>query len=572
VFRVWAPAARSVALHVNDGRHAMARSGGWWEATLPVANGALYGFIIDGDGPFPDPRSRWQPFGVHGLSQFIEDRSFAWTDTGWQAAPIASGVIYELHIGTFSEPGTFAGAIAKLPELIDLGITHVEIMPVAEFSGERGWGYDGVDLFAPHHAYGQPDDLKRLVDACHAYGLAVILDVVYNHLGPAGNYLGKFGPYFTNRHVTPWGDAINLDGPFSDEVRRFFCDNAVMWLREYHFDGLRLDAIHALVDLSGTHFLEQLAQEIEILEATVGRHFVLIAESDLNDPRVVASREAGGYGLHAQWSDDFHHALHALITGERAGYYEDFGGCATMATALKQPFVHAGAHSTHRRRTHGRAQHGLAGSRFVVAAQNHDQVGNRAGGERLVHLTTPGRAKVAAALLLCAPFVPLVFQGEEWGASTPFLYFTAHDAELGRRVSEGRRNEFAAFGWRPEVIPDPQAVETFVRSRLRWDEREEPRHAELLAWYRSLIALRRARPSLSDGRYDDVSVRMGPRDGTFTLQRGEIDVVCNLSPQPVSIACRDTPELLLGSTRDIQLLAGTVRVPPDAVAIVAPAA
>jgi len=306
--RVWAPAARQVALELNGRRHDMVRAEhGWWTSDRTVRDGDRYGFVVDAEGPFPDPRSPFQPDGVHGLSQHVDHTRFAWSDDGWQAPPLASAVIYELHVGTFSSVGTFLGAIEKLPYLADLGITHVELMPVAEFSGTRGWGYDGVDLFAPHHHYGRPEDLKRLIDACHANGLAVLLDVVYNHLGPSGNYLAKFGPYFTERHHTPWGAAVNLDSAHSHEVRRFFCDNALMWLRDYHVDGLRLDAVHALLDTSACHFLEQLRDEVDILQAVLARHFVLIAESDLNDPRIVRSREAGGFGLDAHWTDDFHH-------------------------------------------------------------------------------------------------------------------------------------------------------------------------------------------------------------------------------------------------------------------------
>jgi maltooligosyltrehalose trehalohydrolase len=479
---------------------------------------------------------------------------------------LAAAVVYELHIGTFTEAGTFRGAIPRLRDLAQLGVTHLEIMPVAEFSGVRGWGYDGVHLFAPHHAYGTPDDLKAFVDACHAHGLAVLLDVVYNHLGPVGNYLTKFGPYFTHRYTTPWGDAVNLDGPRSTEVRRFLCDNALMWLRDYHFDGLRVDAVHALIDTSGVHFLEQLSREVETLGAMLGRHFVLVAESDLNDPRVIQSREAGGYGMNAQWSDDFHHALHAVITGERTGYYRDFGSLASLSRAFRNAFVYAGDWSGHRQRFHGRDPGGLPGWRFVVAAQNHDQVGNRAQGERLVHLTSVGRAKVAAALVLCAPFVPLLFQGEEWGASTPFQYFTAHeDPHIGRAVVEGRRNEFAAFGWTPGDVPDPQSMETWIRSRLNWNEREDPPHADLLAWHRALIALRRDHPSLRDGDYRRVEFDIVD-DQVFVVRRGGIEVACNLSTR-LAFVPAEGRHLALASAPDIRLDERGIWLPPDTVAI-----
>jgi maltooligosyltrehalose trehalohydrolase len=505
---------------------------------------------------------------VHGLSQSIDHDAFAWSDAGWQPLPLSAGVIYELHIGTFSETGTFAGAIAKLPHLVALGITHVELMPVAEYSGGHGWGYDGVDLFAPHHAYGTPDDLKRLVNACHAHGLAVLLDVVYNHLGPAGNYLSRFGPYFTPRYHTPWGDAVNLDGAGSNEVRRFFCDNAVMWLRDYHIDGLRLDAVHALIDTSAMHFLEQLAAEVDTLEATLGRHLVLIAESDLNDPRVIRARDAGGYGMDAQWSDDFHHALHSVITGERSGYYEDFGTLSHLARALQAGFVYASTHSRHRQRMHGRVPHEVPGWRFVVAAQNHDQVGNRATGERLAHLASAPRVQIAAALLLCAPFVPMLFQGEEWGASSPFQYFTAHeDVELGTLVSQGRRKEFAAFGWDPSGIPDPQDIDTFERSRLRWEECADPAGATLLEWYRALLALRRTVPALRDGNYQQCRVTWDEAQRQLVMRRNGIAVACNLGDQPLTLDLPDAGTALLASTPDARVQNGTVVLPAESVMV-----
>jgi maltooligosyltrehalose trehalohydrolase len=547
----------------------MARgSDGWWTLARDRRDGELYGYVIDGAGPFPDPRSPFQPFGVHGLSQWVDHARFAWSDAAFQARPLSSGVVYELHVGTFSEPGTFAGAIDKLPYLVDLGITHVELMPVAEFSGDRGWGYDGVDLFAPHHVYGRPDDLKRLVDACHAHGLAVLLDVVYNHLGPAGNYLSLFGPYFTDRYKTPWGDAINLDDAGSDEVRRFLCDNALMWLRDYHFDGLRLDAVHALVDTSARPFLEQLTHEVDTLEAITGRHLVLVAESDLNDPRLIRAREAGGCGIDAQWSDDFHHALHSLITGERTGYYEDFGSIGHFARAVNDAFVYAGNPSSHRQRRHGRPPHDVPGWRFVVAAQNHDQVGNRATGNRLIHLTSPGRAKIAAGLLLSAPFVPMLFQGEEWGASTPFLYFTAHDDEtLGAAVREGRRKEFATFSSAPGEVPDPQAPETFECSRLRWTELNESDHADLLEWYRALLAFRARHSSLRDGNYRDAYVSVNEETSQLTIRRGPILIVCNLGAARATMPAAGSRRLLLASEPDVALVGDAVNLPAEAIAM-----
>ena len=567
---MWAPRAASLVLEVNGERCRMDRDDrGWWAADRPIRPGDRYGFVVNGAGPFPDPRSQRQPSGVHGLSEVVDHARYVWADTRWQAPPLSAGLLYELHLGTFTEAGTFLGAIERLPHLVDLGVTHVELMPIAEFPGARGWGYDGVDLFAPHHGYGTPDELKQLIDRCHAAGLAVILDVVYNHLGPAGNYLGQYGPYFTHRHTTPWGDAINLDDEGSGEVRRFLCDNAIMWLRDYHFDGLRLDAVHALKDTSDRHFLAQLSAETETLEAVTGRHYVLIAESDLNDPRMVRSRDAAGFGLHAQWSDDFHHALHSVLTGERSGYYEDFGTLDHVAQACREGFVYAGQYSAHRGRPHGQPAGDLPGWRFVVAAQNHDQIGNRAMGERLAHLTSAGRLRIAAALLLTSPFLPLRFQGEEWGASTPFQYFTAHeDEELGTQVSEGRRTEFAAFGWDPASIPDPQSPCTFEDSRLRWAELGHAPHAELLEWHRSLIALRRKCPFLRDGRFRDAQVSVDDEDGRLTIRRGRILVACNVGDVPSRVDTGADAELILSSDPEIRLRDGAVHLPPDSVAVV----
>ena len=500
----------------------------------------------------------------------MDHGAFTWTDQGWQAKPLSSAIVYELHVGTFTPQGTFIAAIDKLDHLVDLGITHIELMPAAEFSGTRGWGYDGVDLYAPHHAYGEPDDLKRLVDASHARGLAVILDVVYNHLGPAGNYLARFGPYFTQRYATPWGQAINFDGPQSDEVRRFFCDNALMWLRDYHFDGLRIDAVHAILDASAMHFLEQLAGEVAELQAQTDRQLALIAESDLNDPRIIRSREIGGYGIHAQWSDDFHHALHCVLTGERAGYYRDFGSLADLAKALQRVFVYDGRYSAFRRRRHGRPPSGLSGHSFLAYLQTHDQIGNRAKGERSSHLMNVGRLKIAAALVLTAPFIPMLFQGEEWGATSPFLYFTDHeDRELGRNVTQGRRREFAAFGWNPEDIPDPQAVETFECSKLNWSESDTEPHSGLLAWHRRLIQLRREIPALSDGCVEEVRVSFDETAKWLVVNRGPVVIACNLNQvtQRVPADIDPASRLLLTSADKVQLSQDTVELPSDSVAI-----
>jgi maltooligosyltrehalose trehalohydrolase len=571
-FRVWAPHAGMVELALGDARIPMtSAAGGWWTVAVPAARpGTEYAFSLDGSDPLPDPRSPWQPHGIHGPSRVLDHDAFAWTDERWQPGPLSSAILYELHIGTFTPAGTFEAAIERLDHLVDLGITHLELMPVGEFPGIRGWGYDGVDLYAPHQAYGGPEGLKRLINACHTKGLAVLLDAVYNHLGPAGNYLGRFGPYFTTRHQTPWGQAVNLDGSGSDEVRRFFCDNALMWLRDYHVDGLRLDAVHALVDTSAVHFLEQLAAEVQALEAQLGRHLVLIAESDLNDPRVVRPPATGGYGLAAQWSDDFHHALHTLLTGEHGGYYADFGAPADLAQALTSAFIYDGRYSTFRQRRHGRPATGLTGHRFLGYLQNHDQVGNRAKGERSSQLLSPRRLKVAAALVLTSPFVPLLFQGEEWGASTPFQYFTDHeDPELGRAVSEGRRSEFAHFGWSPEEVPDPQDPATYARSRLDWRELSSELHASILGWHRQLIRLRRQLPALTDGRMDQVRVRFDEHAHWFVLERGPVTVACNLAAhaQTVPLMKERSTRILLASEAEIGVKAEGVVIPAEALVI-----
>jgi len=573
-FRVWAPDKRTVDLQLGNMRIPMERIADWWQVDVAEARaGADYAFVVEGSPPLPDPRAAWQPSGVHGLSRVVDHDAFAWSDRVWAPPALEGGVLYELHVGTFTPAGTFAGVIQQLDHLVALGVTHVELMPVHEFPGCRGWGYDGVDLFAPHHAYGGPVGLKALVDACHGHGLAVILDVVYNHLGPDGNYLASFGPYFTDRYRTPWGSALNLDGAGSHEVRRLLCDNALMWLRDYHIDGLRIDAVHALIDTSAIHLLEQLADEVDALQANLERRLILIAESDLNDPRVVRPRVQHGYGLDAQWNDDFHHALHAVLTGERHGYYADFGTLSDIAAALQQAFVYGGRYSAFRRRYHGRMPTGLSGHRFLGYLQTHDQVGNRAAGERSSHLMTPARLKIGAALVFTAPFIPMLFQGEEWGASSPFLYFTDHqDVDLARRISEGRRRELAAFGWDPSVIPDPRTPATFDQSVLRWQELREPPHAELLNWYRELVRLRQRTPALRDGDLGRVEVRFDERDKWLILQRGAITVACNFSRKAQRIALRSDHSLhvLLASEHGIAITRNGISLPPESVGVFGP--
>ncbi|MEX0790964.1 MAG: malto-oligosyltrehalose trehalohydrolase, partial [Actinomycetota bacterium] len=554
LFRVWAPKPERVNLLIGDQVRPMVPGrGGWWELEVEEAGpGARYLFSLDGGPGRPDPRSAFQPEGIDGPSEVVDHAAFAWTDRTWRGIPLSGAVLYELHIGTFSAEGTFAGAAARLDHLVTLGVDAVELLPVAEFSGSRGWGYDGVDLFAPHHAYGGPEGLKALVDACHAAGMAVVMDVVYNHLGPAGNYLPEFGPYFSARHKTNWGDALNFDGPDSGEVRRFVIDNAECWLRDYHIDGLRLDAVHAIVDDSATHLLEEMASEVRALSASKGRTMFLVAESDLNDPKFVRPVEAGGYGLDASWADEWHHALHATLTGERTGYYEDFGPLSHLAKALKQAWVYDGTWSQHRRRVHGRSPRGLTGDQFVVSTQNHDQIGNRAVGERLGALTSEGRLKIAAALLFTSPFVPLLFQGEEWAASTPFLYFTDHpDPELGRAVSKGRRSEFSSFGWEPVQVPDPQDRATFDSSKLDWSEVKL--HAGMLEWYAGLIALRRSHPSLTDPRREIIQVSFDEEAGWLVYRRSDVAVVINLGNGVVSVPLGGFERLLLRSDAGVEV-------------------
>ena len=572
LFEVWAPFVKRVRLRAGDDACAMkgpdARD--WWR--LEAANagsGTNYGFLLDDDPkPYPDPRSQWQPEGVHGLSRVYDHLQFKWGDAHFQAPPLASGIVYELHIGTFTAEGTFDAATAKLDYVVELGVTHIELMPVAAFEGRHGWGYDGVALYAVHEAYGGPDGLKRFVNAAHEKGLAVLLDVVYNHFGPSGNYTGKFGPYIVASHHTPWGGAINLEDAGSSEVRRFLCDNALMWLRDYHIDGLRIDAVHAFVDRSAIHFLEQLAAEVEALEASLGRRLVLIAESDLNDPRVVTPREAGGFGVDAQWSDDFHHALFTVLCpGERQGYYADFGSLSQLVKALERTFVYDGIYSNYRKRIHGRAPAGLSQHRFLGYIQDHDQVGNRATGDRLSHIAGMECAKIAAALVLTSPFVPMLFQGEEWAASTPFLYFADHtDRDLARAVSEGRRHEFAAFGWDPAAIPDPEDPATFSNSKLKWNELELPGHCEMLAWYRSLIGLRRTTPRLNDGAPGKTRVMCDETARWLRMERGNVAVICNLGERGQFSVQRDARVLLASQAID-RAGGDAITLPPDSVVI-----
>jgi maltooligosyltrehalose trehalohydrolase len=499
-FTVWAPHADRLELElVEPSPRAVAldpRGDGYFGGIVEGATpGALYRYRIDGGEALADPASRWQPRGVFGPSAVV-DPSFPWTDGDWRGRRLRDLVLYELHVGTFTPEGTFDAIVPRLDALVELGVTAIELMPVAEFPGRRNWGYDGVFPYAVHHGYGGPDGLRRLVDASHARGLAVILDVVYNHLGPEGNVLSHYGPYFTDLYRTPWGAALNFDGAGSDEVRGYFVGNARMWLREYHLDGLRLDAVHAILDRSARPFLEELGWAVHAKGDRLGRRVMVIPESDDNDPRLVERLERGGLGLDAVWCDDFHHVLHASLTGERQGYYQDFGELEGLEWAFGDGFVYAGQRSAYRRRRHGRSSRDIPADRFVVFLQNHDQVGNRATSDRIASLVGFEALKLGAAATILSPFVPLVFMGEEYGETNPFPYFVDHsDPELVQAVRRGRREEFRAFAWDVE-IPDPASEETFTRARLSWDWRAEPR-ATLRAWYRELIRLRASVPALA---------------------------------------------------------------------------
>jgi len=570
MLRVWAPRPTTVEIETDGVRRPMtARGDGWWTTESGPA-GTDYAFVLEGGEPRPDPRSAWQPHGVHGPSRVVDHDAFAWTDQQWRGLPLAGSVLYELHVGTFTAEGTFDAAIDRLDHLADLGVSAVELLPCNAFAGRWGWGYDGVAWFAVHEPYGGPEGLKRLVDACHARGLGVVMDVVYNHLGPAGNYLPEFGPYLTEAHTTPWGQAVNLDRAGSDEVRRYVLDSAVSWLRDYHVDGLRVDAVHALVDERATPLLEEMSIEVDALGARLGKPLFLIAESDLNDPRTVTAREAGGLGFQGQWADDVHHALHANLTSESAGYYGDFTGLPVLAKVLSEVFLHDGGWSSFRQRTHGRPVPAtVPGHRFVVYLQDHDQVGNRATGDRISATLSDGLLKVGAALLLTSPFTPMLWMGEEWGARTPWLFFSDHEGELGEAVRKGRRAEFASHGWDTEDVPDPQDEATVRASTLDWTELDQDRHASLLAWTRDLIALRRSRPELSDGRRDRTSVTYDEAQRWLVVQRGQVAVVANLSGDRQSVPVAGSPQaVLMTSERGFVYADGKVELEGESVTVV----
>jgi maltooligosyltrehalose trehalohydrolase len=546
-FSLWSPRLRAPRIRVLGGRAA-----GVFETTIAGAcAGTDYVIVTDDGRALPDPVSRWQPEGVHGPSRVVDPAAFAWTDEAWRGVALEDLVVYELHVGTFTRDGTFDAIIPRLSHLRSLGVTALEIMPIAQVPGARNWGYDGVGLYAVQNSYGGPDAFRRLVDAAHAAGLGVILDVVYNHVGPEGNYLDTFGPYFTEKYRTPWGRALNYDDADSDEVRRFVTDNVRHWISEYHVDGLRLDAVHGIFDFSARHLLEEIADAAHEMGEAQHKRVLVIAESDLNDAKLVRSAAEHGYALDAQWADDFHHAVHALLTGERNGYYADYGGIDAVAQALREPFVFAGEHSAFRRRKHGAPSTGVPRKRFVVSIQNHDQVGNRATGDRLTSTLSPEQLRLAAALLILSPYVPLIFMGEEYAETNPFQYFIDHgDEALREAVRRGRRREFESFGWADDV-PDAAAPSTFEASKLDWAKAESGKHAHQLALYRDLLALRREEPLLRpDGSRHTVahdgagwiSLLREPPSDDAPFVRGSPDAiwcVFNCSDQPLDIPVPD---------------------------------
>jgi maltooligosyltrehalose trehalohydrolase len=493
--------------------------GGYFCAVLEgVEAGSRYLYRLDREKERPDPASRFQPYGVHGPSMVV-DPAFSWSDRGWAGLRLADYIIYELHVGTFTPQGTFDAILPHLGRLADLGITALELMPVAQFPGSRNWGYDGVFPFAVQNSYGGPEGLRRLVERCHESGLAVVLDVVYNHLGPEGNCLQDFGPYFTSLYRTPWGSAVNFDGSHSDEVRRFFLENALYWITEFHIDALRLDAVHAILDFSAQPFLRELAQAVHAQGGDLSRRVHLFPESDLNDARLVISEDLGGYGLDAQWNDDFHHALHALLTGEQEGYYEDFGRMEHLVTAFQEGFVYRGQVSAYRKRRHGSSSRQIPAHRFIVFSQNHDQVGNRMLGERLSALLPFEASKLAAAAVLLAPFIPLLFMGEEYAELAPFQYFVSHqDPHMVEAVRKGRREEFAASRWKGES-PDPQDEATFLKAKLNHDLRSEAHHRAMQEFYKELLTLRRTTPSLAHLSKERMEVRGHERERVLALRR-----------------------------------------------------
>jgi maltooligosyltrehalose trehalohydrolase len=548
-FAVWAPKPETVRLDLDGSTYPMTPGrDGWWRTAVDAAPDARYGYLLDDDSKvLPDPRSPRQPGGVHERSQLWEPAAQVWTGDDWIGRSVQGAVIYELHVGTFTPAGTFDSAIEKLDRLVDLGVDFVEVMPVNAFSGTHGWGYDGVLWYAVHEPYGGPDGLIRFVDACHSRGLGVLVDAVFNHLGPSGNYLPRFGPYLSSAS-NPWGEGINISDADSDEVRRYIIDCALRWMRDFHADGLRLDAVHALVDTTAIDIWEELSSETDSLAEQLGRPLSLIAESDLNDPRTITRRQNGGYGMTAQWDDDIHHAIHTAVSGERQGYYADFGSLATLAKTLRNGFFHAATYSSFRRRRHGRPldTSKIPATRLVAYTCTHDQVGNRALGDRPSQNLTYGQLAVKAALVFGSPYTAMLFMGEEWGASTPFQFFSSHpEPELARATAEGRKKEFADHGWDADDIPDPQDPQTFQRSKLDWSELDTGEHARLRRVYQDLIALRRSETDLADPWLEHLIVDYDEQARWIVLRRGRLAVACNLGAESVAVPA--TGELVLCS-------------------------
>ncbi|MCU1548832.1 MAG: treZ [Arthrobacter sp.] len=580
-FDLWAPEASTVTLLADGQQYPMARRAGgledgagdgWWTAEgAPAAGEVDYGYLLDGDTtPLPDPRSRRQPQGVHSLSRTFDAGDHQWNDGQWAGRELKGSVIYELHLGTFTPEGTLDAAIGKLDYLAELGVDFVELLPVNGFNGTHNWGYDGVLWYAVHEGYGGPAAYQRFVDAAHAAGLGVIQDVVYNHLGPSGNYLPRFGPYLKSGEGNTWGDSVNLDGPGSDEVRSYILDNAAMWLRDYHVDGLRLDAVHALKDERAVHILEEFGALGDAVSAETGRPATLIAESDLNNPHLLYPREVNGNGLTGQWSDDFHHAVHVNVTGETDGYYHDFASVEALAKVLSKGFFHDGSYSSFRERHHGRPINAslVHPAALVVCNQNHDQIGNRATGDRLSQSLGYGPLALAAVATLTGPFTPMLFMGEEYGATTPWQFFTSHpEPELGKATAEGRIKEFERMGWDPAVVPDPQDPTTFTNSKLDWSEATEGDHARLLDLYRKLIALRRSTPELAGLGFDGTEVDFSEEEGWLLLRRGRSQVALNFSAEPRHVAVRGA-SLLLATDDSVRLESGGLKLPGHSAAIV----
>jgi len=542
--RIWAPYAEDVQLRIHtpvEKQIPMEKENrGYWSTIAKnIEAGSRYSFVLDGEKERPDPASHFQPEGVHKSSEVIDHNAFQWSDSNWQNIPLKDVVIYELHVGTFTSEGTFSAIIPRLDELKSLGVNAIELMPVAQFPGNRNWGYDGVYPFAVQNSYGGPDQLKQLVNACHEEGMAVYLDVVYNHMGPEGNYLWDYGQYFTQKYHTPWGEAMNFDAGHSDEVRNFFIENALYWFDHYHLDGLRLDAIHAIFDMSAKPFLQELAERVSDFGTTRGKKYYLMPESNLNDTRLLRSKEQGGYGLDSQWSDDFHHSLHTLLTGETDGYYQDFGQLDDLAKAIREGFVYDWRFSPFRNRRHGNSSADRPAEQFIICTQNHDQIGNRMNGERLSRLISFEAQKLAAGMLLLSPNIPLLFMGEEYAEDNPFLYFVSHsDPDLIEAVRKGRKEEFDSFQWEGDP-PDPQSEETFERSRLAWEKRDQGKHHTMWNFYQTLLNLRRSIPALSHLDKDTLDVKADNENHTLFLHRwyqsDEIFVVFNFQSESTKI-------------------------------------